>query len=124
MGRTFFASADYAAVEEADYAVGFHGLGLVVGYHDDCGAVLGVEAVEEAHHLGAHLAVEVAGGLVGEDNLGLTYDGTGYGHALSLTAAELRGQMVDAVGHLEALKHLRHTLLALVGADALAVNQR
>ena len=78
-----------AAVEEADDAVGLVGLLLVVGHHHDGASVFAVEGVEELHHFGAHLRVEVAGGLIGEYYLGIAYDGAGDGHSLALTAGEL-----------------------------------
>ena len=55
---------DDAAVEHADDAVGLLGLGLVVGHHQYGLAALLVDLVQELHDLGAHLGVQVTGGLV------------------------------------------------------------
>ena len=52
---------------------------------------LGVELVEEGHDLIAGVGVEVAGGLVGEDDGGLVDEGAGDGDALALAAGELVG---------------------------------
>ena len=120
----FIALSDDASVEKAHNTVGLERLRLVVRYHDYRGAVLLVEAVEDAHHLGAHFTVEVARGFVGEYYLRLAHNGTRYGHALALAARQLRGKVTYAVAHLQAVEHLLHALAALTGAEALAVNQR
>ena len=56
-----------------------------VGDHDDGRAFL-VELAEHPHHLLAMRGVEVAGRLVGEDQLGLADQGAGDGDALLLAA--------------------------------------
>lgn len=73
------------------------GLRLVVGYHYDGAAVLLVELVEQVHDLDTHLGVQVTGRLIGEDDVGVTYDRTGDGHALALAAGELRREMAHTV---------------------------
>ena len=60
--------ADYFPVEEVDGALSAGGVFLGVCHHDDGGA-FGVEFLEELHDLLSVLGVEVAGGLVGEDEL-------------------------------------------------------
>ena len=60
--------ADYFPVEEVDGALSAGGVFLRVCHHDDGGA-FGVEFLEELHDLPSVLGVEVAGGLVGEDEL-------------------------------------------------------
>ena len=114
----------YAAVEEAHYAVGLAGLGLVVCHHHYGGAVFFVETVEQLHHLGAHFTVEVTGGLVGEHYVGISHNGAGDGHALALTARKLGRQMLDAVAHFEALEHFLDPFLALACAKTRAVDKR
>ena len=84
----------------------------VMGYHDDGGTVL-IELCEQAHHLGTILRVEVAGRLVGEDELGTEDHGAGDGHALLLTAGELVREVLGTVADVHALHHLLHLLLAL-----------
>ena len=107
-----FQVVDYLAVEEVDGALGDGGVFGAVGDHDDGGA-FGVEFGEEAHHLASVLAVEVAGGLVGEDELGMAHTGTGDGHTLLLAAAELLREVVGAVTDVHALEHGGDTLFAL-----------
>ena len=60
--------ADYFPIEKVDGALGTGGVFLRVSHHDDGGA-FGVEFLEELHDLPSVLGVEVAGGLVGEDEL-------------------------------------------------------
>jgi hypothetical protein len=56
--------------------------------HDDGGALL-VDALEQVHDLARHQRVEVSRGLVGQDQLGITGQHAGDGHALLLSAGEL-----------------------------------
>ena len=48
-------------------------------------------ALEQGQHVGAGPAVQVAGGLVGQDQGGLGHQGPGDGHPLLLPAGELVG---------------------------------
>ena len=82
-----------------------------------------VQLLEQVHHRLAVLRVEVAGGLVGEQDRRLAADGARHGDALLLAARELAGQVLGAVGHADALERRRHALLALGGAHA-AVGER
>ena len=79
------------------------GLRLVVGYHYDGAAILLVELVEQVHDLDTHLGVQVTGRLIGEDDVGVTYDRTGDGHTLALTAGELRREMAHTVAQADLL---------------------
>ena len=87
-----------------------------MGDHHDGGALL-VQLGEQVHHLLAILGVEVAGGLVGEDELGVGDYGAGDGHALLLSARELLREVLGPVGDGHSLHHGRDPLLALRGAD-------
>ena len=95
------------------------GLGRIflgVGYHDD-GCSLGVQFLQQVHHLFAILGVEVAGRLVGEDQLRSGHDGAGDGHPLLLTAGELLREVLGAVADGHALHDFRDLLLALGSGD-------
>ena len=106
----------YTSVEEVDDAVGVTGITLRVGDHHDGGALL-VQLGEQIHHLLAILGVEVAGGLVGEDELGVGHHGTGDGHALLLSARELLREVLGPMGDGHPLHHGGDPLLALRRAD-------
>ena len=69
----------------------------VVGDHDDGLAELVHRQAEEGEQVGAGLGVEVARGLVGEDDLGPGHEGPGRRHPLLLAARELGGPVVEAV---------------------------
>src|SRR5688572_6490164 len=87
----------HTPVADVDHAVGVLGDVPLVGDEDD-GVAVGVELLEHAHDLLAGGAVEVPGGLVGEQD-GRAHDqGPRDGHPLALTAGELVGLVVHAVG--------------------------
>ncbi len=56
-----------------------------------------VEAFEEGEDFGGAGGVEVSGGFVGEDEVGIGDDGAGDGDALLLSAGELAGEVVEPV---------------------------
>ena len=88
---------DDHAVSHADDPLGVLGDVVFVGHHDDGLARL-VEAFEHLHDLGRGHAVEVTGGLVGQDDVGVVDQAAGDRHALLLTAGELVGTMVEPLG--------------------------
>src|SRR3954464_11232890 len=63
---------DDLSVGEEDHAARVRGRGWVVRDHHDRLPELGHGALHELEDLGARTGVEVSGGLVGEDDLGLT----------------------------------------------------
>src|SRR5437868_155632 len=85
------------AVADVDLAAGVGGDGGFVGDQDDGHGVVGVEAVEDGHHLGAAGGVEVAGGFVGQQDLGVADESSGDGHSLLFAAGHLGGAVVEAV---------------------------
>jgi hypothetical protein len=88
------------AIADGDDAVGVVGDVRLVGDEDD-GVALGVEVVEEGHDLDGGFGVEVAGGLIGEDDGGLVDEGAGDGDALALAAGEFVGLMVHALAEVD-----------------------
>ena len=68
----------------------------IVRHHDDCNA-FAVKPREQVHDLDRRVAVERAGGLVGEDEGRLVDERPGDGDALLLAARELAGQMPGAL---------------------------
>ena len=71
---------------------------------------LGTGALNQSQHLGAGLAVKVAGRLVGEDDRRLTHERSGTGHALDLSAGELGGPVGQAVLEADGVDHLVEAL--------------
>ena len=88
---------DDPAVGEEDHAVGVRRRDRVVGDHHDGLAVVVDAAAEQVEHLGARLRVEVAGGLVGEDDPRPADQRPGHGDPLLLAAGELVGLVVQPV---------------------------
>jgi hypothetical protein len=85
---------DDSAVLQGDRAPGVCGDFGFVGDQDDR-ATLGVELVEEFHHLGAGFAVEIAGRLVGEDQARVADQGARDRYPLALAARELLRAMFE-----------------------------
>src|SRR3954469_2763320 len=110
------------AVAQGHLAPGVLGDVRLVGDQDH-GVARPVELVEELHDLLGSGRVEVAGGLVGEQDGRLVDQGAGDGHALALAAR----QLVGLVGHARAEAHLlqgpARPLLPL-GAREAGVDQR
>src|SRR6476661_63500 len=73
------------AVLDENHAVGkLRDVVLVRDQHD--GVALAVQLVEQGHDLSAGLRIQVAGGLIGQDDGGLIDQSARDGHALALTA--------------------------------------
>ena len=87
-----------AAVDEADAAVGSLGHLLAVGDEDDRSFFPAGEGGEEVDDGGAGGGVKISGGLVGEEDGRAVNKGASECSALHLTAGELVGAMMHAVG--------------------------
>ena len=83
------------------HAVGVRGRDRVVGDHDDGLAELADAVAQQAEHLRAGAGVEVAGRLVGEDDLGPGDQRPGDGDPLLLAAGQLRRAVPQPVGQAE-----------------------
>src|SRR5712691_915562 len=112
---------DDPAVEQVHLALGAGGALRAVGDHHDRRALL-VDLVEQVHDLPCHQRVEVAGGLVGEDEAGVARQHSGDGHPLLLPARELRRQVARARAEADELEGARDPRPAL-GARQAAVAQ-
>ena len=69
------------------------------------GCTLGIYSREEFHYAVGGLVVEVAGGLVGDDDGRSVQEGTGYGDALLLAAGELMGHLAGFILHTYVLEN-------------------
>ena len=92
---------DHLAVAHVHGAVGVGGGFGVVGDEDDGLAQLVVELAEHAQDGFGILGVEIAGGLVGEEDFRFGDDGAGDGDALLLAAGESGRLVVEAVAQAE-----------------------
>src|SRR5690606_10637398 len=79
----------HRAVDQGDGAVAGLGQARVVGHHQHRAAELLVEATQQLEHRSCRLRIEVAGGLVGQQQGRAGDQGTGDRHALLLAAGKL-----------------------------------
>ena len=107
-----------AAVAQANDAVGQGGGIGIVGDHEHGDAALLVEPAQEGKNLRAGLGVEVAGGLVGQDDRGVVDQGAGNGHPLLLAARQLVGVVPQALPQPELFEDGLRPLLPLGAPDA------
>ena len=70
------------------------------------GAEIAVQAEQQIAHRFGRAVVQVAGGLVGQQQSRAVHQGTGNGHALLLAARELTGPVVHAIGQTDGVQHL------------------
>ena len=118
------AVADDLAVAHDHDAFAVGGDVEFVGDHDDGDARV-VEFLEQPHDLDAGAGVEIAGGLVGQDEFRLVDQGAGDGDALLLSAGKLAGMMVTPVAQADLLQRLEGALSAFtVRNDGQVVKHR
>jgi hypothetical protein len=99
-----------ASFVQADHSVHFRGEALVVR-GDEGGTAFAADQVQEfAEDRVRGVLVEIASGLVGEEDGGLVDDGSGDGDALLLSAGQLRWTVVEPVGKAERAKQLLRTV--------------
>ena len=72
------------SIKQADGAMGYLGIMLIMRYHDDGGALV-VQLGKQMHYLGSILGIEVTRRLIGKDELRTEDHGTGDGYSLLLT---------------------------------------
>jgi hypothetical protein len=83
---------------------------------DEGGDAFGLDdGAEQAHDLLGGLGVELAGGLVGEQELGAGGEGAGDGDALLLAAGELARALFRVAGEADDVEHEGDAFLALAG---------
>jgi acyl-CoA thioesterase-1 len=74
-----------------------------VGDQDQGQAPLAPQPFQQEDDVVAGVLVQVAGGLVGQQHLGILDQGAGDRHALLLTAGQFRGQVAGPVGQADLL---------------------
>ena len=90
-----------ATIDELDLAIGGGGNRLAVGDEKNGGFLFASEAGDEFDDGVTGGGVEIAGGFVGEKNRRLVDEGAGDGGALKLSAGELVGAVVGAIGEMD-----------------------
>ena len=88
---------DDHAVTHEDVALRVGSDVLLVRHHDDCNSAF-VELLENCHDLDARAAIEIAGRLIRQQDLGIVDQRACYCHALLLPTRELAGGMIFAPG--------------------------
>ena len=66
-----------------------------MGHHDDAALLLMGQALEGLHDHAAVAAVQIPGGLVGQDHIAARSQGPGNGYPLLLAAGQLVGQLAE-----------------------------
>ena len=90
-----------ATIDELDLAIGGGGNRLTVGDKKDGGFFFASEASDEFDDGVTGGGVEITGGFIGEKDGGLVDEGAGDGGALKLSAGELVGAVVGAIGEMD-----------------------
>jgi hypothetical protein len=90
--------AHHQAVAQNDPAACVAGEEFIVSYQHQRGSFALVERDEQLEDMLAILAIEVAGGFVGQQDRGPGHEGAGQSDALLLAARELDRIMIAAVG--------------------------
>ena len=90
---------------------------LVFMGDDDDGDVDLVDGLKQLHDVHRHFGVDVAGGLVRDDELGAVGQRAGNGHTLLLAAGELIRQAVHFVLQTDKGECKRYAVLDLFGRD-------
>ena len=98
------AGSDELALFEMKGAVSHGGSPGIVSDHHDGLAMVPREGAEEVEHGGFRPGIEVAGGLVRDEQSRVMDNGAGDGHALFLAAGEFGGPMVRAIGKSDEIK--------------------
>src|SRR5437868_8147146 len=100
------------AVSDSDHAVSIFGDVVLVRYYDD-GVALRVQAVHQCHDLVSGLGIQVAGGLVGQDDRRVIDERARNRNALALTAGELIRLVHHAVFKVNGCQGFASSLYAL-----------
>src|SRR5712672_572026 len=107
----------YSVGQDGDAGGEAFGERALVGDHDDGHAEGVLNFAEEEEDLLAGGGVEISGGLVGEEDGGLIYEGAGQCAALLLAAGEFAGSMVVAGAEADAVEGLRYAMATLGAVD-------
>src|SRR5580704_5774244 len=104
---------DYQASPEHNSATGAVGESRIVRYQDQGRAFALVEGKQQLEHMPAILAVQVTGGLIGQQNRRTDHEGARQSNALLLAARKLDRIVIAAVWQTHAFEQLAGSLAAL-----------
>src|SRR6185437_2290285 len=113
---------DDVPVQQVDGSLGVPSMARIVCHHAD-GRARAMQLGKQLHHLIAVLAVEIAGGLVSENDEWLARNRARNGDALLLAAGELRRIMSEPVRHSRSLQCAERAFAPVTRLDS-AVTQR
>ena len=82
----------------------------IVGGDEQGGVSFGADFAEEIEDIAAGVGVEVAGGFIGNDDLGFVDQGTGDCNALLLPAGKLARAVIEALAEADAGQQFRSEL--------------
>src|SRR5512147_774106 len=116
-------SVHLPAVEEPDDTLCHLREMLIVSHHHDRGSFVLVKRFQDVHDVVPHLAVEVSGRLVGEQELRFADDGPSYRNALLLAAGKLSWKVMNTRGKPDAGQCVERHLAAHRSREP-PVNQR
>ena len=116
------AVVDHLAVLQTDDAVCLHGNGVIVG-DEHHGVALIVQLLQHAQHFAAGVAVQCAGGLVGQDDRRVAHQCPRDGNALLLAAGKLVGLVFQLVAQAHLVQHFPCAGMPL-GAGNARIHQR
>jgi hypothetical protein len=103
--------ADNAAISKLDDPPGETSDAFLVGDQHDGDSFVFVQSLKGLHDLGASPAVEIAGGLIRQDQAGVIDQGARDGDPLLLSARELSGLMAAPIGEPDRLQRPTGSLL-------------
>ncbi len=83
-----------------------------------------MEVADEFQDFGSGVGIEIAGGLVGQEDRGIEGERAGDGYALTLAAGKLVGEVVEALSQLDELEQGAGALVDLLAFEPLEVERQ
>ena len=116
-----FLNASDEAVLYMYYLVGLVSHTALVRHDDGGDTLLGVELLEQSHHLNARLRVQGSRGFVSQYDLWFGDECAGYGNTLLLSARHLVGIVVSPLSQSETVEIFHSQAVACAMADTLII---
>src|SRR5450830_1241097 len=116
--------AQESVFHDGDARTKGHGFDLVMGHVDRCDAQRLVQLNQFLAGLHAQLGVQIGQGLVHQEDLGLTHDGTGESDALALSAGQLLGDALEVVLQAQHLCCFGNTVVDFLSRDVVQLETK